>query len=186
MLWICKTLVSFSPGPTQVIFQASLESYMPICCYCLVANLCLPETPWTVAHHAPLSMGFPRQEYWNGLPFPSPGDLPDPGIEPRSPALQADSLPSEPRGKPIIYLGSWLKLGVSDSKTFLFLCAFYCLLENLGHYAVLKDELVAILSALDRRAGVQGCRSDPEWHAWLRTQLVIRWLGFEAGCLWSL
>ena len=52
-------------------------------------------TPWTVAQHAPWSMGFPRQEYWSGLPFPSPGDLPDPGIEPGSPALQADSLPSE-------------------------------------------------------------------------------------------
>ena len=48
-----------------------------------------------------LSMEFSRQEYWNGLPFPSPGDLPDPGIEPRSPTLQADSLPSEPPGKPI-------------------------------------------------------------------------------------
>ena len=48
----------------------------------------------------PLSMGFPRQEYWSGLPCPPPGDLPDPGVEPRSPALQADSLPSEPPGKP--------------------------------------------------------------------------------------
>ena len=48
-----------------------------------------------------LSMEFSRQEYWSGLPFPSPGDLPDPGIEPRSPTLQADSLPSEPPGKPI-------------------------------------------------------------------------------------
>ena len=57
-------------------------------------------TPWTVAHQAPLSMGFSRQEYWSGLPFPSPGDLPDPGTEPGSPALQADSLPSEPPGKP--------------------------------------------------------------------------------------
>ena len=47
-------------------------------------------TPWTVAHQAPLSMGFSRQEYWSGLPFPSPGDLPDPGIEHRSPILQAD------------------------------------------------------------------------------------------------
>ena len=47
--------------------------------------------PWTVAHQAPPSMGFSRQEYWSGLPFPSPGDLPDPGIEPRSPALQADA-----------------------------------------------------------------------------------------------
>ena len=52
-------------------------------------------TPWTVAHQVPLSMGFPRQEYWSGLPFPSPGDLPDPGIEPGSSALQADSLPFE-------------------------------------------------------------------------------------------
>ena len=49
--------------------------------------------PWTTAHQAPLSMGFPRKEYWSGLPFVSPGDLPDPGIEPVSPALQADSLP---------------------------------------------------------------------------------------------
>ena len=57
-------------------------------------------TSWTVAHWAPLSMKFSRQEYWSGLPFPSPGDLPDPGIQPGSPALQADSLPSEPPGKP--------------------------------------------------------------------------------------
>ena len=54
------------------------------------------ETPWTVAGHAPLPMEFPRQEYWSGLPFPSPGDLPDPGIKPGSPALQADTVPSEP------------------------------------------------------------------------------------------
>ena len=57
-------------------------------------------TPWTVARQAPLSVGFPRQEYWNGLLLPSPGDLPDPGVEPASPAWQADSLPSEPPGKP--------------------------------------------------------------------------------------
>ena len=57
-------------------------------------------TPWTIAHQAPPSMGFSRQEYWSGLPFPSPGDLPNPGIEPRSPALQADALTSEPPGKP--------------------------------------------------------------------------------------
>ena len=56
---------------------------------------------WTVAHQAPLSMGFSRQEYWSGLPFPSQGDLPDPGIEPRSPALEADALTSEPPGKPL-------------------------------------------------------------------------------------
>ena len=57
-------------------------------------------TPRTVVHQAPLSMGFSRQEQWSGLPFPSPGDLPDPGIEPGSPALQADSLPSELSGEP--------------------------------------------------------------------------------------
>ena len=57
-------------------------------------------TPWTVAYQAPLSKGFSRQRYWNGLPFPSPGDLPNTGIEPRSPTLQADALPSEPPGKP--------------------------------------------------------------------------------------
>ena len=56
-------------------------------------------TPWTVAYQAPLSVGFSRQEYWSGSPFPSPGDLSDPGIEPRSPALQTDALPSEPSGK---------------------------------------------------------------------------------------
>ena len=55
-------------------------------------------TPWTVACQAPLSMGFSRQEYWSELPFPSPGDLPGPGIELGSPALQADSLPTELQG----------------------------------------------------------------------------------------
>ena len=58
-------------------------------------------TPWTIACQAPLSVGFSRQEYWSGLPFPSPGDLPDPGIEPRSPKLQADTLTSEPSAKPM-------------------------------------------------------------------------------------
>ena len=57
--------------------------------------------PWNVAHQAPLSMGFSRQEYWSGLPFPSPGDLPDSGIEPRSLMLQADALTSAPPGKPL-------------------------------------------------------------------------------------
>ena len=57
-------------------------------------------TPWTVAHQPPLSLRFSRQAYWSGLPFPTLGNLPDSGIEPGSPALQADSLPSEPPGKP--------------------------------------------------------------------------------------
>ena len=66
------------------------------CCASLVAKLCSTlVTPWTAACQAPMSLGFFRQEYWSGLPFPSPGDLPDPGIKPRSLALQADSLPGE-------------------------------------------------------------------------------------------
>ena len=65
-----------------------------------LSHVQLFATPWTVAYQAPLSMGFSRQECWSGLPFPSPGDLPNPGIEPRSPALQVDSLLAEPQGKP--------------------------------------------------------------------------------------
>ena len=57
-------------------------------------------TPWTVTYQALRSMGFSRQEFWSGVPFPSPGDLPNPGIEPGSPALQTDALLSEPLGKP--------------------------------------------------------------------------------------
>ena len=68
-----------------------------------VAQLCLTLCdPWTVAYQAPLSMRFSRQEYWSGLPFPSPGDLPDPGIKPGSPTLEADALTSEPPGKPLM------------------------------------------------------------------------------------
>ena len=70
----------------------------------MLSHVRLLATLWTVAHQAPLSMGFSRQEYLSGLPFPSPGDFPDLGIEPRSPALQADALTSESPGKPHIYL----------------------------------------------------------------------------------
>ena len=76
----------------------SIQSESEVTQSCL--TLC---DPWTVAHQAPSSMGFSRQEYWSGLPFPSPGDLPDPGIEPRSPTLQADALTSAPPGKPGVY-----------------------------------------------------------------------------------
>ena len=71
-------------------------------CYMCVSCSVVPysATPLTAAHQAPLCMEFSRQEYWSGLPFPSPGDLPNPRIEPGSPALQAGSLSSEPPGKP--------------------------------------------------------------------------------------
>ena len=69
------------------------------CCCCLVVSNSF-ATPWTVARQLPLSMGFLRQEYWGGLPFPSPGDLPDLGIEPVSPAWQGDSLLIQPPRKP--------------------------------------------------------------------------------------
>ena len=68
------------------------------------SHIWLFATTWTVAHQAPLSTGFSRPEYWSGLPFPSPGVLPDPGIEIRSPALQTDSLPLSHWGSHFIYL----------------------------------------------------------------------------------
>ena len=82
------------PSPLLTILGGKYDC----CCCCWVTKLCPTlETPWTVARQAPLSMGFPRQEYWNGLPFPSPGNW---GIEPTSPALPADSLP-------LSHQGSW-------------------------------------------------------------------------------
>ena len=79
------------------------EKYLPQC-VCLVAQSCLTLCdPMTVAGQSPLSMGFSRQEYWCGLPCTPPGDLPNPGTEPRSPALQADSLPSDPPGMPVFH-----------------------------------------------------------------------------------
>ena len=67
----------------------------------LLSHVRLFATPWTVAYQAPPSMGFSRQENWSWLPFPSPGDLPDLEIKPGSPAFQADTLTSEPPGKPV-------------------------------------------------------------------------------------
>ena len=76
--------------PTKCVYEEPFNnSVSPVKCL-----------PLTCSVMAPLSIGFSKQEYWSGLPFPSPGDSPNPGIEPRSPALHADSLPSEPSGKP--------------------------------------------------------------------------------------
>ena len=71
-------------------------------CVCVLSHIRLFVTPWTVDHQPPLSIRFSRQEYWSGLPFSPPGDLPNPGTEPKSPvssALQANSLPTEPSVK---------------------------------------------------------------------------------------
>ena len=81
-----------------------------MCCVCQsLSRVPLFATPWNVAHQALLSMGFSRQEYWSGLPFPSPRDLPYPGIEPWSPALYTDSLQSEPPWNPVRQSYSWSK-----------------------------------------------------------------------------
>ena len=83
---------AYFPSETFLIFSVLLKTFSVI--------IQLFAIPWTVTHQAPLSIEFSRQEYWSGLVFPSPGDLSDPGIKPRSPALQVDSLPSEPPRKP--------------------------------------------------------------------------------------
>ena len=87
--------------PERKELQNSLTAQFVSMCVCVGHSVLssLFATPWTIAHQAPLSKGFSRQEYWSGLPFPISRDLPDPGIEPRFPALQADT-PSEPPGKP--------------------------------------------------------------------------------------
>ena len=87
--------VSFHSNPKERQCQRMLKVKVKS-----LSRVRLFATLWTVAHQAPPSMGFSRQEYWSGLPFPSSGDLPNPGIEPRSPTLQADALTSEPPGKP--------------------------------------------------------------------------------------
>ena len=86
----CGALRGAGPHLTEVCRRCSL-----------VTRSCLTlATPWPVAHQAPPSMGFSRHAYWSGLPFPPPGDLPDPGIEPASPALAGGFLTTEPPGKP--------------------------------------------------------------------------------------
>ena len=101
-LWCWRRLLSV-PWTARRSNQSILKEISPGCSLEVkmrsLSRVRLFPTPWTVAHQAPPSMGFSRQEYWSGLPFPSPGDLSDPGIKPRSPALQADALTSEPPGK---------------------------------------------------------------------------------------
>ena len=87
----------FNPWVAKV---SEITCNIGTCVLSSFSHIRLFATLWTLAHQAPPSMEFSRQQYWSGLPFPSPGDLPNPGIEPRSPALHADALPSERPGKP--------------------------------------------------------------------------------------
>ena len=96
---------SLSPRKTSSSPQVSLSfAGLHACVLSLLSYVWLFATPWTVSCQALLSMGFPRQEYWSELPFPSLGPLPNPMVEPESPTLAADSLPSEPLGKPLVEL----------------------------------------------------------------------------------
>ena len=80
-----------------------MNKYVCLCvCVQSLSRVQLFVTPWTEVSQAPLSMRFSKQEYWSGLPFPPPGDLPDPGIKPMPPALWADSLPLSQQGRPQI------------------------------------------------------------------------------------
>ena len=90
---------SYLSSSFSILRKFHLVFYV-LCCAQSLSHVQLFVTPWTVACQAPLSMGLSRQEYWSGLPFPPPGDLPNQGNEPRFPTLQGNSLPAEPPGKP--------------------------------------------------------------------------------------
>ena len=94
-LWLCwKISLEFTLNHLSINVKVKVKVNS-------LSRVWLFATPWTAAHQAPPSMGFSRQEYWSGFPFPSPGDLSDAGIEPGSPAFQADTLTSEPPRKSI-------------------------------------------------------------------------------------
>ena len=111
LLYLCNSTAYFSsfPVPSISLSVPKRDKMMYVCIYNIYKyiwkwkwrHVWLFATLWTVAYQAPLSMRFSRQGYWSGLPFSSPGDLPNPGIELVFPALQADALPSEPPGSPI-------------------------------------------------------------------------------------
>ena len=106
--WINNKVLLYNTGiyiqSLAITYNGRDYTYVCIMCVCVLSHFShghLPVTPWTVAHQAPVSVGFSRQEYWSGLPCPPPGDLPDPGIIPASPALQAEFLPLSHLGSPI-------------------------------------------------------------------------------------
>ena len=102
-------LYLWSPYPSDVPlsiihFRIIFNTFLFVVVVCWLILVQLFATPWTVAHQAPLSMGFSRQEHWSGLPFPAPGDLPDPGTEPMSSALTGGFVTTESPGKPTFLL----------------------------------------------------------------------------------
>ena len=129
----CDTMDCSLPGSSVLVQAGILEREVKsLSCVQLFA------TPWAVAYQAPSSMGFSRQEYWSGLPFLSPGDLPDPGIKPRSPSLEADALPSELPGKLFPGILEWV--AVSFSNVVVYYCYKYIIICPLyvdGHLGCL-------------------------------------------------
>ena len=99
--WACGHCDSYTRWEWSRVGCGGIGALTVVCACMCAKSLQSRPTLWPhgLAHQAPLSLGFSRQEYWSGLPCPPPGDLPDPGVEPRSPALQADSLSFEPPGK---------------------------------------------------------------------------------------
>ena len=135
-----------------------------------LSHVRLFATPWTVAHQASPSMGFSRQEYWSGLPFPSPGDLPDPGIEPGSPALEADTLTSEPPGKPQTHKGLSQRFSKIMQKTE---NSRICILLP-GPQEGLKTSKRYCFTAPDGSwVGISGLSKDSQNQEWPRTKRTI-------------
>ena len=130
---------------------------MPKCCV----------LKWTVAHQTSLSMGFLRQYYWSGLPFPSPGNLPDPGIEPRSLTLRADSLPSEPPGKPS-KVRSALRVEHSSNRFSVFMK------WNTREFSLCLC-VFSSLSLFPTPHPVWGCTENPTWEERILTRTSPSW-----------
>ena len=129
--------------------------------------------PQTIIHQTPLCVGFSRQESWNGLPFPSPGDLPKPGIEPGSPALQAGSLPSKPLGRPLHQLNtnSSPRSPQSSTPSFLFLFlwvwVFYIShMNGTAQYLSFCNWLISLSVIPSRFLQVTSCDKSPYVHGW--------------------
>ena len=173
---------------SQVLYHLSHQgSLYWSCCVCVSCSVMSDSaTPRTVTQEAPVSMEFSRQEYWCGLPFPSPGDLPNPGIKPQSPALQADSLPSEPPGKPILELLAHYKYSsiVTDVSCYFspiwFLCIWawkqpQCMGSRITHtamYAGLHEPMAGLLISVCIQKKITTC-SHPITPLYLPSQCIL-------------